>query len=894
MGSVLSLTTEKDRVFTVFENDQVLTATQLNDLFSYLDVQDRLSRVKTLGSGIICGLSLTRKGNTVLLGSGAAITTEGHLLFFDRDITFNAYVAWKDENAKYAPLEGIEPVYQLLEKVQDQRDAVSLGDFSPREGAGPDRFVGLLYLEEYLYDPDLCTGLDCDNKGARVVRDQRVLLVPEDRANELLSGSRSRKIPDLQDVFVPRVLLHSGITSGNNLDAALRSPFAARKDIMTTLSGIYKYCSDFLGDIFKDDPVGDWSARVENHFSDKALHNRQHLYNFLCDLADACNELVQTIPHEKSFCTPPLSFPRHILLGGMAEKAVIPERFETARATPEHRHPFYASPLVNAGDDNIQKIRFMFMRIHAMISCFHFPGNGNIKITPDFSGNCRLGKRAIPYYYKYDAKLPINLYWDYEANAGNRENQLLYYHSDKYPVKNDRVSDPLKFRIHENDFFRIEGFAGMDFADAETRIEKIITGNNLPVRLISLQLERDTSAVIPRKWKFPYLQVNDHFLKQSLKDHLNQSVRIQDDLIKNYAQVKPEDPPAATMNSIFNNFKSRKQEVENELNKGMLIDHLQSVKPVFNATISAATDVRVNTSTFSFCGTALPHDFLINTDVISKAGLLKDLLDRKIESKKEELILGNFIKKNPGMESAAGVSRGGTFVLAYTASDKKVVAGFMLPYSYVDHDILEEVPEQAPQPPVFPPKIDIGKLFLPKPPYVNLVETRFKDLDFKIADTNKLLDQKANMSVLETINANQNQVFSNVINTLSGISTQFKDAYQNINLNQNQLIGSVVNAFTGITANLPIKKDPVIVDFIPYPEYRDDLKFYTEETDPGRKKELAKKIGDNLKAELGSRSFDIRNPEDVNIIREVTNTANLLPDDISKNLRKFIQNKITL
>jgi hypothetical protein len=892
MGSVLSLTTEKDRVFTVFENDQVLTAGQLNDLFSYLDVQDRLTRVKTLGSGIICGLSLTRKGNTVVLGSGAAITTEGHLLFFDRDITFNAYAPFKDENAKYPPLEGVEPAYQLVEKVQDQRDAVSLRDFSPREGADLNRFTGLLYLEEYLFDPDLCTGLDCDNKGARVVRNQRVLLVPEDRAAGLLSGARSRKIPDFQDVFVPRVLLHPGITSGNNLDAAMRSPFGARKEIMTTLSGMYKYCADFLGDIFKDDPVKDWSAKVESHFSDKTLHNRQHLYNFLCDLADACNELVQTIPLERSFCSPPLSFPRHVLLGGIVEKAIIPERFMTVRATVENRHLFYPSPLLNAGDENIQKIRFMFLRIHAMIINFHFPGNGNIKITPDFYG-CRLGKRAIPFYYRYDAKLPINLYWDYEANAGFRENQILYYHSDKYPVKYERVSDPLKFRIHENDFFRIEGFAGLDISDAETRLEKIIAENNLPVRLISLQLEKDTSAVIPRKWKFPYLQVNDHFLKQSLKDHLNQSVKIQDDLIKNYAQVKPEDPPATTMNSTFNNFKSRKQEVESELNKGMLIDHLQSVKPVFNATISAATDVKVKTSTFSFCGTALPHDFIINTDVISKADLLKDLLDKKIESKKEELILGNFIKKNPGMENAAGVNRGGTFVLAYTSSDKKAVAGFMLPYSYVDHDILEEVPEPAPQPPVFLPKIDIDKLFLPKPPYVNLVETRFKDLDFKIADTNKLLDQKANMSVLESINANQNQVFSNVINTLSGISTQFKDAYQNINLNQNQLMESVVGAFTGITANLP-KKDFVFTDVTPYPGYKEDLKFYTEETDPAKKKEFARKIEDNLKAELGTRSFDIRNAEDVNILREVSNTANLLPDDVSKNLRKFIQNKITL
>jgi hypothetical protein len=58
MGNVLANISKDNTHFTVFENDQVLTADQLNDLFNYLDVQTRLTRTRAIGVGIICGLEM--------------------------------------------------------------------------------------------------------------------------------------------------------------------------------------------------------------------------------------------------------------------------------------------------------------------------------------------------------------------------------------------------------------------------------------------------------------------------------------------------------------------------------------------------------------------------------------------------------------------------------------------------------------------------------------------------------------------------------------------------------------------------------------------------------------------------------------------------------------------
>ncbi len=42
-----------------FVADQVLTADHLNELFDYLDEQDRLTRRCLIGIGIVCGLEVT-------------------------------------------------------------------------------------------------------------------------------------------------------------------------------------------------------------------------------------------------------------------------------------------------------------------------------------------------------------------------------------------------------------------------------------------------------------------------------------------------------------------------------------------------------------------------------------------------------------------------------------------------------------------------------------------------------------------------------------------------------------------------------------------------------------------------------------------------------------------
>src|SRR5213592_851003 len=66
--------------FPVFEADQVLSNRHLNDLFNYLDQQDRLTRSKLIGSGIVCGLEIVYTQEGIHVTRGAAVTSQGFML----------------------------------------------------------------------------------------------------------------------------------------------------------------------------------------------------------------------------------------------------------------------------------------------------------------------------------------------------------------------------------------------------------------------------------------------------------------------------------------------------------------------------------------------------------------------------------------------------------------------------------------------------------------------------------------------------------------------------------------------------------------------------------------------------------------------------------------------
>src|SRR5689334_14420500 len=96
-----------------FVADQLLTAAALNDMFGYLDEQDRLTRADLLGIGIVCGLHVIRHGDAIEITKGCGITSAGYLIVEDNhadDIAYNILPTTKKYTG-YKTFDALKPKY---------------------------------------------------------------------------------------------------------------------------------------------------------------------------------------------------------------------------------------------------------------------------------------------------------------------------------------------------------------------------------------------------------------------------------------------------------------------------------------------------------------------------------------------------------------------------------------------------------------------------------------------------------------------------------------------------------------------------------------------------------------------------------------------------------------
>ena len=798
MGNVLDNIRKDNTRFTIFENDQVLTADQLNDLFNYLDVQTRLTRTQAIGVGIICGLEIGLVNNkNVVLSKGTAITTDGDLLYVPHNLEFDSWEPFEDLNAKYPyfhTANSILPLY-LMRRTEEGSPSPeqALSGFEERTGSNLQDYIGILYLEDYANDPDLCTGSDCDNKGIEAAKDLKVLLVHKRQLQNL-----QRSIPvsnkeyfSMTDIAVPRLKIQTSIDTYQELNDAFKNVLSVKETIKQKLSEAYQICKIFLEDEFDEgDPTATWNSLLDRHFTFSNSIYVQYLYDYIRDLSKAYNELRESLFSSPEMCCPEVDlFPKHVLLGQIKAASVqsrplptspvsnritipaileepsfrsrlfdlaYPEisikfikdipfrRFDPIHIDLEYRHRFYAAPILYKDRDSMEYTKFCFMRIHALLNTFGVPTaeelqnvDQGLKITPSHFEDKPLGDRSIPFYYRSTRELPIHLYWNFEANIRKRETSIYGYHSHTYSRQPETLS-PLSYDILPYDFFRIEGHIGFPLASVEAALNRQILDNNLPINILSVQVERKIETIPPRPWFFPHLHMYEKAVQKTLIDRLEIADLANEDL-------KAKDPAIAT-----DEFKAAKQVVlDSTKDVGDPDFNFTRIKTSVTNVVKAAANIKANTKQYAFSNAATPHDFVSNTDVLQKVDILSNLYQQQIIKKKEGLMLGNFLRFNPGLEHAGGVLRGGTFVLVYSSNDKRVVADFMLPYASVDKDIVID-------PPVYQPT--------PQPPIIKFpVDTLFEAIPFYKVDLNQTISKYAKLDdITAQVNSRVNDKFADV------------------------------------------------------------------------------------------------------------------------------------
>jgi hypothetical protein len=698
-SNLLKLKNRLDQ-FPVFEENQVLTEDHLNQVVSYFDQQTRLSRRNLHGYGTVCGLKLSVVNRQLFLSKGCGLTTDGDLLEWQTDTSFPNFRLFKDDQAKY-PLFQDAAVYELLPIGVKEEDQMSFTQFGQQTERKLSDFAAVLYLESYLYDPDLCTGGDCDNKGQKQINKLRVLLVSKSAAAQqqsLLSAGKSffklNKLPVQRLVMTPGT--YDNYTKlANAYQSIIKT---TSQSLQEALKSSYAQLSFLLSESFSNvNPTVVWNQKLAQVSASTSNSGKQYVYAFMKDVVQAYNEFVDSCYQLDVSCLADISLsPKHLFIGDAA--AQIEDKKDP------YRQQFVEIPYQSEGREKLQKCLFLFKRIGALIQSTDFSTDTTIRITPSIL-NDSLGNKAIPAYYQAAGSARLFENWNFDLTQKDRELSIQGYHASQYSQLPE-VVNPLSYDLTNTDHFRIEGHLGKSFKTAFEALKSMIASNNLPIKVLPIMIETD----FERAWVWPGLkyygmEIMHKLYRDELVNNLNELKRFNVELNDKVQAADDEELPPRNIESNSLSLKAFTAQQTNLVNQKITttkqflaksivdFDH-DSFENNYKEVISNGAALNKGIKGVTFASAYTPLEKTVNNINFSKLKGLADLIKKRAEKDKEKSMLQTFLEEHPGLEHTGGVPRGGTFVLLYSSSTKKVVADMSLPYWYVDIPV-QEVPEES-------------------------------------------------------------------------------------------------------------------------------------------------------------------------------------------------------
>ncbi|MEN6623326.1 MAG: hypothetical protein ABFD50_17495, partial [Smithella sp.] len=556
--------TEKSDSYPIFEANQILSSSHLNQVFDYLDEQERLTRANLIGIGIVCGMEirLDEKAKIIHISKGCGVTSEGYFIVQpEEDLELVSYREFKLPEANYSPFIKENLTDKL--KVPEQYPLWELFPAGEPETTlleTPVNFLAdkavLLFVELHEEGLRNCCPNNCDDKGSSISVNIRKLLIKTEhlkiiikKTESLETGLSSTELADaaiarlgLQDICLPRYdVPGSSPATTQDVLVAFQNVFKSRKLAATTVKALttaYKAFKPFIQDMYSQNPFDDFNKKFG--FLDELPETKQQVlflqyyHDFFDDLLNAYDEfrwkavdlICACCPHEELF-------PRHLMLG-----VLFPEKVSNPGI---YRQQFLASPAVRGCEDCVSELKQLFHRmVKITVNFTNAPPlpessaetetDNQIRITPSKFGNALLSDKAIPYYYRQDGIPPIYRIWNFEKTRRNRANQNLSYRSDEYknPTAPEFITDSLNYNLEPYNFLRIEGHLGKDYQSVLTTLLSLKESNRLPIEIIALRTgnfsETATVDLSEEECYFPDLEALYDTMREALLSSLCEGI----------------------------------------------------------------------------------------------------------------------------------------------------------------------------------------------------------------------------------------------------------------------------------------------------------------------------------------------------------------------------------
>jgi hypothetical protein len=701
--------------YTVFERDQVLTHTQLNEVATWLDQQDRLSRVSLVGIGIITGLHLSADGASVSVAPGIGITSDGDLIRLAEPLMLAGWRSYDATAPRY------EPFYDatgatLLVSGELVADNDPLGTpLASLPGVLNNQAVALL-MECIDSDPDLCTGADCDNLGRERQHRLRVLLLGRDAAARLAAGpltlaDQARALPE---AIASRPQLGADLTRAENLfkhyqDANSRTV----SSLVAAFTALGAGFAGRIGEVFASNPCANWCLELQRQLAESPAAAALGFFAYVKDLTATYNELRDVLLGDASLLAPsPNAFPKHLVAG-------------TIGILWDTRTPFFPAPTDAHAREAAAAARFLIHRLDQQISCYIVPEDRSLRVTPSHGEERPLGERAIPWYYRAD----IHLAWNRRLSARQLGNHNLGYRATEYSGS-ARAIAPLAGAIAAHSFFRVEGHLGRSVNEVRSELKKLIADHNLPFEVHAV-LAHSKKELIKIRPGIRYTDLHrvHYLLRQDVSLRLDESDSFSEKYVGSLrAAIASKDIPEQTDTgiSVLGAATSARSAVGTLTARAKpALD--QQTYSAYRATTSETRwnnglcetlgsmgAARVNLGKLSRSDFVSPVDSLIQTTHPLWLDWLDELIKAKDDNANDKLLLSRFATDHPGLDHLGGAWRGGTFVLVYDDA-QNVIADFTLAYPCAEADEPEPVEPPLLRPPLRRPPLEIDPIKVIRP-----------------------------------------------------------------------------------------------------------------------------------------------------------------------------------
>lgn len=460
--------------YPLFEANQVLTNAHLNQLFAYLDEQQRLSRAYLTGIGPICGLQVSLDGSTVKVSKGLGISSDGYLIFENQPRSFSKHrsltpLALAADDLQYSPFRSGSSQWPLWELLPNEASGSGVADNTPALLA--DKVV-VVWLELKQTSNRNCSPNNCDDKGSSIESRCRYFLVQINNPVGNLTPFAPKQLPE-----VPLARLHFASNADLlNYQTLYRNFFTTAVAGKTPAQRLLDAINLAFTALNQEMPGLDIGQlpQLPNRFNLPAgdIAGIQYYYDWLRDLTAAYHELRQVYLQTSAECLPSGNFPRHLLLG-----AVVPA------GKPDYRQGLIPAQAMTLGNGRREKLRFLFERLKQMLQQFNLVINSSspIKFTPSLHGQTTLSGKALPFYYQPG----IRARWDVNRN-GDLANTVNAWH--EYADSPVHVSNVLDYDLEAYNFFRIEGHVGASLVNASSAFAQRLSRYRLPVSILYLNI----------------------------------------------------------------------------------------------------------------------------------------------------------------------------------------------------------------------------------------------------------------------------------------------------------------------------------------------------------------------------------------------------------------------